>query len=160
MHLDEQFSQVRTNILIIDELPKHSQVYRLHMQKKRHKEVNAITQKSNESMAFYVDKQKCNHQSYTKNLTRGKRNNYFCDHCKISSQSLKRCFKIHGYPISSKSSQNRRITAHVTVKHVDNLENKMDVDNSGFTSVQYNTLLILLGKKETPKILPHPMNHF
>ena len=132
MHLDEQFSQIRTNILIMDELPTHSQVYKLLMQEQRHNEVISVVQHFKESMAFLADKHKFNQNYSHKNPSGGKRNNYFCNHCKISGHSLERCFKIYEYPPSNKSSQYKRPATNVTVKHSEETEQKMDVDNSAF----------------------------
>ena len=117
-----------------------------------HKEINQIAQSSIDSMAFSVNKRKHNHPNSHKPPSSGKRNNYFCEHRKISGHSLERCFKIHGYPQSSKFSQDKRFAAHVSVTHASNHEALMNTDNSGFTPAQYNTLLKLLGKKEgTPQ---------
>lgn len=98
MHLDERFSQARTNILVMESLPSHSQVYRLLMQEERHKEINQMAHQTTNSMAFHADKRKYHHPNSHKSSFSGKRNNYYCEHCKISGHSLERCFKVHGYP--------------------------------------------------------------
>ncbi|XP_057532973.1 uncharacterized protein LOC130810866 [Amaranthus tricolor] len=96
-----------------------------------HKEINQIAQSSIDSMAFSVNKRKHNHPNSHKPPSSGKRNNYFCEHRKISGHSLERCFKIHGYPQSSKFSQDKRFAAHVSVTHASNHEALMNTDNSG-----------------------------
>ena len=58
---------------------------------------------------------------------------------------MDRCFKIHGYLSSNKAGSNKKFAG--SVGSID--EVKMEVDNTGFTPAQYNTLLMLLNKKDS-----------
>jgi hypothetical protein len=68
-----------------------------------------------EPAAFVADKRKFHDKSY-KNSSHssngGKRNSYFCEHCKIYGHSIERCFKIHGYPNYTKSLPNKKFVAN------------------------------------------------
>ena len=64
MKLDEHYSQIRTNILMMDELPNPSQIYRLLMQEQRHKEISKMSVIPTEPAAFVVDKRKFHDRNY------------------------------------------------------------------------------------------------
>ena len=149
MKLDDDYSQIRTNILMMDDLPNASQIYRLLMQEHRHKEISKVTTIPTESVAFFADKRKFYDKSYkhgSHSSPGGKCNTYFCEHCKISRHSIERCFKIHGYPNSNKTLPNKKFAA--TVTSLDTPAGPNEATQSGFTPTQYNTLLMLLGKKD------------
>ena len=75
------------------------------------------------------------------------KNSYFCEHCKISGHSIEWCFKIYGYPNSTKSLPNKKFAAN-SVNSEENATH-IEANHSGFTPTQYNTLFMLLGKKDT-----------
>ncbi|CAO2815585.1 unnamed protein product [Amaranthus hypochondriacus] len=108
MKLDSKYNQVRTNILMMNDLSSASIIYRLLQQEERHKEVSKLTPISTESMVFAVDRKKPYHKTHDhspqeRSMSGTKRNtHYFCDHCKIPGHSIERCFKIHGYPSNSR----------------------------------------------------------
>ena len=102
MNLHDDFRQVRTNILMMDQLPPVSQAYRLILQEQRHKEIAKLSSPIPESMAFASEHSSAHYRSskpFVKNQERppvsgSKRtSHYFCDHCKISGHSIERCLK-------------------------------------------------------------------
>lgn len=81
MKLDDKFSQIRTNILMMDDLPNPSQVYRLLMQEQRHKEISKVVVLPTDSVAFVTDKGKYydrNTKAASSSPHGVKRNTYFC----------------------------------------------------------------------------------
>ena len=107
MKLDPRFKQMRTNILMLPELPTLGEVYNMAALEERYLEL-----KTNESLAFRVDSYGCNnkHQSsfrrsnnqvqdkgqFGNALSGNKRpNSYYCDHCKVYGHSLERCWKVN-----------------------------------------------------------------
>ena len=130
MKLDNKYSHVRSNLLMMSELPTLAQAYRILMQEQKHQELNKLTNDTNESRAFRVDKRSFNennfqkaHTPFTKNqqpvsvnhfkphighfepvtMTAQKRpNSYFCEHRKMQGHTIDQCYKIHGYPSTSR----------------------------------------------------------
>ncbi|CAO2832540.1 unnamed protein product [Amaranthus hypochondriacus] len=150
MKLDPKYSQVRTNILMMNELPSASLIYRLLQQEERHKEVSKLAVTPTDSMAFAVDRKKYYSRSsdshHDRSMSGTKRTApYFCDHCKIPGHSIERCFKIHGYPTNNRCSSHKKVAA---ITHSTPLDSSTDVQDTGLTNEQFNHLLNLLGKKD------------
>lgn len=150
MKVNPKYNQVRTNILMMDDLPTSSVIYRLLQQEERHKEVSKLTTPPTESMIFAVDRKKY-YPKYTdphtqeRSISGTKRHaSYFCDHCKIPGHSIERCFKLHGYPPNSRRPSHKKLAAAVS---------SPDIKDTGLTQAQFNSLLHLLNKKDSDKPL-------
>ena len=63
MKLNPKYNQVRINILMMNELPNASIIYRLLQQEERYKEVSKLTITPTDSMAFAVDRKKYYHKT-------------------------------------------------------------------------------------------------
>lgn len=115
MKVDEQYGPIKTNILMLPELPIVSTAYRMLQQEQRHKELSKLNAAHNDPVTFFVhkrtyhDKQQQHNKhykqtsadSYTKTPfgNDSKRvSTYFLSHCKIVGHSVERCFKLNGYP--------------------------------------------------------------
>lgn len=57
MKVDEQYGPIKTNILMLPELPPISTAYRMLQQEQRHKELSKMNMATNETMAFAANKQ-------------------------------------------------------------------------------------------------------
>ena len=68
-----------------------------------------------------------------------------------SGHSIERCFKVHGYPNSSKPGKRLATTFH---SHVDN--DGLALEHTSLATLQFNNLLSLLGKHKnsTPDDCP------
>ncbi|CAO2838684.1 unnamed protein product [Amaranthus hypochondriacus] len=150
MKVNDNFQQVRTNILMMEEAPSISQAYRLLLQEQRHKELKQLSTPMPDSMAFISDRKSNYQRQYSSSNKMSDRatvsgtkcpSRYFCDHCKISGHSIDRCFKIHGYPPPTKSGKRVSNLVHTTADDI-----LPSVENTGLTTTQFNTLLSLLGK--------------
>ena len=95
--LNEQFQQVRTNILMMNELPTVQAAYRILVQEERHKDICKVNTANTENMAFVTDKRKpYEHHKISEGQYNYKKpnggikrsNNYFYDHCKIRGYSI------------------------------------------------------------------------
>ncbi|XP_074352988.1 uncharacterized protein LOC141692148 [Apium graveolens] len=84
-----------------------------------------------------------------------RKNNYFCDHCKIPGHSKERCFKLNGYPPGFKPNQQRKFAGCATVDATDEIQSVKDSSDSGIGSQsssnnisveQYNQLIQLLSQ--------------
>lgn len=175
MKLKEGYQQVRTNILMMPQLPPLSQAYRLVLQEQRHKELSSLHTSSSEPMAFAADRQnfsmnrnnykqpnfsnsgfhssKPPYSSGNKPVIGNKRGSYYyCSHCKIPGHSLERCFKVHGYPADYKPPQKRFAAAIQGEDLTDDLpSSSSEVIQPVLTMDQYQKLLDMLGQSGTQK---------
>ena len=87
MRLDK-YSHVRTNMLMMDELPTSGQAYRILLQEETHLGLNAP--EVNDTLACRVEKRRIQEKNGGKNnyeSNGNKRQQLFCDVCKISAIS-------------------------------------------------------------------------
>lgn len=87
---------------------------------------------------------------------KGRYNNYYCEHCKMSGHTIQRCYKLHGYPQNMK---NDRKFAAANSAQCDKEDQSNDSTLMSFTPTQYQQLLQLLGKEKNEDInLDHTSN--
>ena len=151
MKVNDNFQQVRTNIFIMEQPPTISQAYRLLLQEQRHKELTQLSNPLPDPMAFVSER----NRSYPKhsasfsrkpherhNVSGIKRpSRYIFNHCKISGHSIECCFKVHGYPTSTKNG--KRLS---TLVHTNPDDMSPSIEHTGLTPSPFNTLVSLLGK--------------
>ena len=133
---------------MMEQPPTISQAYRLLLQEQRHKELTQLSNPLPDLMAF-VSECNCSYPKHPAsssqkpherhNVSSIKRpSRYFCDHCKISGHSIEHCFKVHGYPSSTKNGKRLAALVHT---------NPDDISPSiKHTPSQFNTLVSLLCK--------------
>lgn len=151
MKLDPQYSQIRTNLLMLPDLPSIQDVYRMLLQEECHRELSTDHQ-TTKPMAFGVDRRKLpsnathfkhQHQDKHHTNTPSRKPSCFYDHCKIVGHSIDRCFKIHGYLNKSKNSSSKKYAA---VAHADDSNSPSPNGNSfGLSQEQFTNLLSYLG---------------
>ncbi|KAA8537887.1 hypothetical protein F0562_027533 [Nyssa sinensis] len=99
MGLNESYSLVRGQVLLMDPLPPINKVFSLILQEERQREVASITHPAMEPAALL--------SHHTPHLPRNdakrgpppfKRERPFCNHCHIHGHTTARCYKLHGYP--------------------------------------------------------------
>ncbi|XP_074374775.1 uncharacterized protein LOC141715196 [Apium graveolens] len=136
MKLNNNYSNVRSNILMMDTLPSLPQAYRMLLQEQRHREISRIVPNIVESTAFaaekrtynnrfggfnsnnktgYVLPQKVDGSQFVGNR-KGPSSKYFCDHCKMGGHTIDRCYKIHGYPPNFRGGQLKRFVNCATIE--------------------------------------------
>lgn len=177
MKMSNEYANVRSHILMMDNLPLLPQAYRMLLQEQRHKEISK-SPAAHEPVAFAVDRNQNNYRTSTfqksgngtqfgKNAQFGKANTnfqqrkvaYFCDYCKIPGHSKERCFKLNGYPPGFKPNQPRKFANYAANDAVDS-ENTTENTNAtvigttsssspAITQDQYNQLMTLLGQTNT-----------
>lgn len=175
MKLNDNFSTVRGNILMMTPLLNVTQAYRLVAQEENHKEISHQANQ-NDNHAFVADRRRFNdnysgakyqQQNQTQTSSNYQRsqpqnsfsrkpgNFYYCTHCKMNGHSIERCFKIHGFPPGFKSKQDRKIAAFSQTTGNDQNDDQSDASSSSnpssivspFSAEQYNQLLELLDKQ-------------
>ncbi|XP_056689676.1 uncharacterized protein [Spinacia oleracea] len=163
MKLADQYATIRGNVLMVPELPKVSEVYRLFAQEERHQEVSHTSNVS-ESVAFAAEKRRFGgdnwnnrnksqatgyHRAGAHNRQGKAGANYFCTNCQIPGHSIERCFKIIGYPPGFQPREQK--TAAMSYDNHSDAEQsvlpKPDVAPA-ITADQYQQLLNLLNKQQ------------
>ena len=125
MGLDDSFSQIRGQLLLMDLMPPINRVFSLIVQEEQQRRTNSSSDSSNSTgtMAFAVkiDVAKSagsgsqNSQNFNSSAPKyQKRDRPYCTHCKILGHIVDRCYKIHGYPpgYKFKSNNNSNAAAH------------------------------------------------
>lgn len=120
MGLNEMYTAVRGNILMMTTLPSMAQAFAILSQEERQREVKPPNQVALESTSLNASTShphtsrdfKTNYSSYrggqnnSGNYFRGNsstgKSHLFCDYCKRSGHTKDRCYKLHGYPSNSK----------------------------------------------------------
>ena len=132
MGLNDDYSAIRGNILMMTPLPSISQVYSMLIQEEKQREIRSsghfladsasLAVESHRPNQFYkgkVDKPDTFSTKFTgSDQGRFERNEVkkpglFCSYCKRSGHVMDRCYKLHGFPPSSRFKGGRRTAALV-----------------------------------------------
>lgn len=102
MGLNESYTPVRGNILMMKPFPTLGQVYSLLVQEEKQRQVKSGGIFQTESASFSAETGQIGGQSSGRLLQarkqeRGKTRPY-CSHCKRQGHIMETCYKIHGYP--------------------------------------------------------------
>ncbi|XP_057533142.1 uncharacterized protein LOC130811022 [Amaranthus tricolor] len=145
MKMNPKYQHIRSNILMMKELPSAAEAYRILMQKQTHQEQSKKSMNENQEtpIACRVDKRK---HGEKEKFIQNKRGSYYCDHYKMYGHSMESCWKIHGYPTNyipntwKKEGSNKVSVVQGHSTHANsNAEPKL-------TQEQYNKLMCLLSK--------------
>ncbi|XP_070031507.1 uncharacterized protein [Nicotiana tomentosiformis] len=108
--LNEGYSGVRGNILMMKPLPSTAQAYSIILHEESQREVHSGHHVSVEPSAFNVNAQKTNSEykggNYNSN-TEARKNN-FCSYCKKQGHQKEKCYKLVGYLPSFKFTKPKR----------------------------------------------------
>ena len=137
MGLNDSYSVIRGNILMMNPLPSIGQVYSMLTQEEKQREVQATTHFLADSASLSADVYR-GHQTGTPTYKRqaeriegqpsgnpggfrrserseGNKafSSQFCNYCKKPGHLVDKCYKLHGFPPSFKFTKGRRVVAHV-----------------------------------------------
>lgn len=89
---------------MIKELPSLSEIYSILVQEKVHQGIGKVEDLETQemSMAHKAEKRKFADNRFRNSGS--KRQATYDDHCKIQGHSMKKCWKLHGYPPSFKNN--------------------------------------------------------
>ena len=143
MGVNDSFSQVRTQVLLMDHIPSLSKVYSLLIQEETQKSIpNAFVVKVDSTVL--AAKMSTDHVTHGSNLVNsgGKgKNRPICTHCGKTGHTVDKCYKLHGFPPGFKF-KNKPAMAHQV--------------SSAFTPKQCQQLLALFGASNSSlAITPH-----
>jgi hypothetical protein len=166
--LNDQYSTVKSQIMLMDPLPSICKVYSLLVQQER----QAITP-LDDSKLLAVTKSNSYGRGASSNRGRGNRGgrttngrgkgSRICTHCGMTNHTVDNCFQKHGYP---PHWQQNGVVNNVSTGTDEDLQSKTNEDSSNdqdsgllaFTPEQHKALLALLqGSSSMPS---HSINHF
>ncbi|XP_075633928.1 uncharacterized protein LOC142606467 [Castanea sativa] len=150
MGVNDSFSQVRTQILLMDPLPSINKAHSLFIQEEMQRSVhNAIRV---ESTALVAKNSRNNFKGKERPL---------CTHCVNLGHTVDKCYKLHGFPPGFKFKNNKNATARQVSSNLELIQgnalarvtdfaSSMHVSQAlAFTHDQYQQLLTLIGSCST-----------
>ncbi|CAO2822842.1 unnamed protein product [Amaranthus hypochondriacus] len=112
MKLDKKYKQVRSNMLMMPDLPTAAQAYMILLQEETHLQLSTSGGSFNEPMAYKENKRKFqergNNKSQYSEGHKNKKPTLWCDHCKMNGHTKEKCWKIVGYPVNHKANTWKR----------------------------------------------------
>jgi hypothetical protein len=113
MELNESYSHVQGQILLIDPLPSINKVFSLVIQEERQRMISSSSLSFNQNTIALFTK--------TLSLTRftGNKSLYIrkdqpiCSHCGISGHTVEKCYRIHGFPPGYKFNRGKNASPSV-----------------------------------------------
>ncbi|KAL3379982.1 hypothetical protein AABB24_000562 [Solanum stoloniferum] len=152
MGLNEVYSNIRGNILMLKPLPTTAQAYSLILHEERQKEVHSVLKLTPDSAAFNIAATRTSAQKTSNESRRDYVNNgNFCSYCKKPGHEKDKCFRLHRFPTNFKFTKPRRISGYRPANCVATEdENALGSSSSsgtssqGFTKEQCDQLLQML----------------
>ncbi|KAL4603608.1 hypothetical protein ACB092_10G136300 [Castanea dentata] len=152
MGINESFSQVRTQILLMDHFPFVSKVYSLLIQEETQRFVSHSFNPKVESTALIAKSQTNFGVNYVGNNGNKGKDKPLCTHCGKSGHTIDKCYKLHGFPPNYKFKGKTAMAHQLTLSQPQDssfLASPGSVKPS-FTPEQYQQLLDLIGARCSP----------
>ncbi|XP_075640469.1 uncharacterized protein LOC142612235 [Castanea sativa] len=144
MGVNETFSQVRTQVLLMDPIPSLSKVYSLMIQEETQKAVtNPSTVKVDSTTLVAKIPNLGNNLVGNSAGTKGKEKP-ICTHCGKTDHTADKCYRLHGFPPGFKFKNKTAMAHQVSLPHAQDLVSNTSTGNITFTTEQYQQLLALI----------------
>ncbi|KAK4718078.1 hypothetical protein R3W88_016416 [Solanum pinnatisectum] len=135
MGLNETYSGVKSNILLVSPLPSVNHTYSLLIQDEKQREMHVEYHKP-----FNVDR---------RGDSKAKRNHLICSHCKKVGNSFDKCYRIIGFPADFKFTKGKRmqfgnVYGNAATMNDNEGSHFVPTLEKGITEEQYNHLCQLL----------------
>ena len=101
MGVNNSFSQIRTQILLMDPLPFFNKAHSLFIQEEMQRSMHNIVRVESTILAI----------KNSRNNFKGKERP-LCTHCGKLGHTVDKCYKLHGFPLGFKFKNNKNATAH------------------------------------------------
>jgi hypothetical protein len=150
MGLNESFSRIRGQILLIDPMPSINKVFSLVLQEERQREV-AFSHSLPTDTAALMSKADSNPQNQFSRLASFRKEHPTCTHCGLVGHVVDKCCKLHGYPPKSNKGKITNHSAHQVQ------ESSQESAQLSITQEQCKQLLALLKlqlPQESPSVNP------
>jgi len=106
MGLNDSYTAIRGNILMMNHFPSLSQIYSLLVQEERQRQVKTRGDFQTERSSFAAGV-KSIPRNFPAKKSEGRRNSLFCEHCKRNGHTVDKCYKLHGYPSNRQGGRGR-----------------------------------------------------
>ena len=165
MGLGESFSQVKTQILLMDPLPSIKKAYSLFIQEEMPRSVRNSIKVESTTLAT-----KSQNFATSGHNAKGKKRP-LCTHCGKLGHTVDKCYKLHGFPPGFKFKNNKNASAHQVSSNLELLQGNVPHATVDFTSTvvashalafthdQYHQLLALIGSCSTQQLPQGPEPH-
>jgi hypothetical protein len=141
MGLNDSFSQIRGQILLIDPLPSINKVFSLIIQEERQREINVGSVAQDSAVLF--SKTVSNQPSrFVKQYNRKEKP--VCTHCGFIGHTVDKCYKLHGYPPGYKFTKKPVASAHSVAQIQESNSEYSSIPQLPITAEQCQQLLALL----------------
>ncbi|GAB2301481.1 hypothetical protein Dimus_039382 [Dionaea muscipula] len=150
MGLNESYTVVRGNLLMMNPLPSIGQAYSLLIQEEKQREVHATSLLYTDSAALNSHLDAGSHHQVQRLGSDAKKPGITCDYCKKSGHVISKCYRLHGFPPGFKFTKPKKIAAQAQGSSYSSVVHSPTGSQSpatlipGFTQEQCNKLLGLL----------------
>ena len=161
MKLDKRYKQVRSNMLMMPNLPSVAQAYRILLQEETHLQLSTSGGSLNETITCRAYKRKYyekgNNRSQYSEGNKNKKPTLWCEHCKMNGHIKEKCWKIVGYPANHKAKTWRRENNknNTYANTTSTQEESEGYINAKFTKDQYQQILEMLNKDDPKTSTTH-----
>nr|XP_009763850.1 PREDICTED: uncharacterized protein LOC104215692 [Nicotiana sylvestris] len=118
MGLNDTYSPVRSNILMMSPLPNINIAYSLLVQDERQREVYVNPQFPGDSSSFLATRQNILGQKSQSSDFKGRKNNLICSHCKKPGHSVDKYYRIIGFPSDFKFTKTTKMQGGIRSNNV------------------------------------------
>lgn len=168
MGLNESYSQIRGQILLMDPIPNVNRIFALVVQEERQRSISNISN-TNSPVAFNVQSSNFKGNSSGNDTSRNYNRNQklVCSHCQRIGHTIDKCYRLHGFPpghkFHSKNSNNRANSA-VMIPSVPEMINPTEDSShdaiTGLTNEQCQQIIAMLsGKLASVNAVTTSFNH-
>jgi len=151
MGLNDSFSNIRGQILLLEPLPPINKVFSLILQDERQREISGgISQSTHfgDSSALLTSKSPSAPSVHNQNVKQASRKTKpVCSHCGVIGHTVEKCYKIHGFPPGFKFTRNK--TAGSSSSSSANQVQTTDSPSMPFSQAQVQQLMTFMHNMQT-----------
>ena len=107
MGLNESYSHVRGQILLIDPLPSINRVFSLVVQKERQCFISSSSLSFNQKTTALLTKAAPPTRFVPNRSYHNRKDKPVCSHCGIPGHTIEKCYRVYGFPPSYKFNRGR-----------------------------------------------------
>jgi hypothetical protein len=112
MGLNESFSHIRGQILLLDPLPPMNKVFSLVLQEERQRGLSISSGSFNHNTTALLTKTVVSSQPCTNSKANYKgKDRPTCSHCGISGHTMEKCYRLHGFPPGYKFTKGKNASS-------------------------------------------------